>query len=277
MSTLEFPYPRSWKTTVQYTLARVDDSTAEDHLVFADVDLLKEGHNSATYVGNLLRGGERIASVVCKVAYTKRNLKMLRHEASLYRGPLQELQGEVLPRFYGLYEGQMEDEELTGCLITQYTGQHRKEPLHGLPWEMRMNLIMSLVDIHEAGVVHGDFTDRNVVFTKTGFPCILDFGHAESGHKCGRKMEIVFHAPWPNKEEFGCDELYEACRTLSVWTPPYITYLYQYFPVEYAQDPEKLASCAPKDMPREHALSEARASIYEFAERWNKRLMCEWN
>ena len=72
--------------------------------------------------------------------------------------------------------------------------------------------------IHKAGVVHGDFAHRNVVFTQTGYPCIIDFGEAQSGHQCGRKMEISIHAPAPEQEDFGCDELYEACQLLDLWT-----------------------------------------------------------
>ena len=82
-----------------------------------------------------------------------------------------------------------------------------------------MKVISALVMLHKAGVTHGDFADRNLVITKKGAPCLIDFGHAQPDHKCGLKMAIEFHTPRPRKQDFGCDELYEACRALVVWTP----------------------------------------------------------
>lgn len=276
MSTLQFPYPRTWKTTVNYTLKRVDDDTAEDHFTLEELSLIRESQNSETYLARLMRDGELVAGVVCKLAYGKRNLKLLRHEVSMYKNELKELQGMILPGFLGYYEAEMEDEELTGCLVTDYCGDHPKVPLHGLPWDMKKEVIKTLMILHDAGVAHGDFADRNVVISEEGFPCLLDFGHA-TPHQCGRKMKITFHAPRPSKEEFGCDELYEACKSLAVWTLPEIKYLYRYCPLEYAADPEKLArECAPKDMPYELALDEAYVAVGDFARMWNDRLECKW-
>ena len=55
----------------------------------------------------------------------------------MYKNELKDLQGQVLPIFYGYYEAEMEDEELTGCLVTGYGGKHAEVPLNGLPWDMR--------------------------------------------------------------------------------------------------------------------------------------------
>jgi tRNA A-37 threonylcarbamoyl transferase component Bud32 len=38
--------------------------------------------------------------------------------------------------------------------------------------------------VHNQGVWHGDFSERNVVVDDGGHPFLLDFSHAEAGHKC---------------------------------------------------------------------------------------------
>ena len=38
--------------------------------------------------------------------------------------------------------------------------------------------------VHDGGVQHGDFSPRNVVVDNRGHPFILDFSHANGGHKC---------------------------------------------------------------------------------------------
>ncbi|KAH9923109.1 hypothetical protein B0H21DRAFT_701280 [Amylocystis lapponica] len=218
MATLEFPWQCSSKTTVNYILSRVDDPTAQDHFVVRKPILVREG-NSTTFRGVLRRCGKRVANIVCKFAYGKRNLKRLRHEATIYREHLQDLGGKVVPRFYGLYEGEMEDEEPTGCLVTQYCGEHAEVPFYGLSWHVKSYLISALVRVHDAGVLHGDFREANVVFTPNkGSPYIIDFDHAEV-HHCESTMPSEIHDVAPHPEDFACDELFDACKSMGVWTP----------------------------------------------------------
>jgi tRNA A-37 threonylcarbamoyl transferase component Bud32 len=46
------------------------------------------------------------------------------------------------------------------------------------------------VNIHEAGVCHGDFVPQNVVI-KNGSVTIIDFSHARLDHTCGGQFECV--------------------------------------------------------------------------------------
>lgn len=46
----------------------------------------------------------------------------LRYEASLYKNELKHLQGDVIPRFYGLYTGEVYG-ELVGCLVLEWCNQ----------------------------------------------------------------------------------------------------------------------------------------------------------
>ncbi|KAH9940256.1 hypothetical protein B0H21DRAFT_582377 [Amylocystis lapponica] len=232
--------------------------------------------NSITFRAVLRRDGELISSVVCKFAYGKHNLKRLRHEATIYRERLKELGGRVVPNFYGLYEGEMEDEELTGCLVTQYCGEHAGVPFYGLSLEKKVLLVGAVARLHDDGVRHGDFRESNVVFTPDGIPCIIDFDCAEV-HTCESTMPIVFHRPQPDPEEFGCDELFSACNSTGAWTPCHIKYLHVYRPIEYVESAEKLASLAPENVDRELALEIAERLIYEHWEGMRKRLACDWN
>ncbi|KAH9936041.1 hypothetical protein B0H21DRAFT_894211 [Amylocystis lapponica] len=249
---LVFPWPRSCKTMVKYTLNRVDDYATKDHFVIRKPTLHREG-NSTTFHGALRRNGILIAKVICKFAYGKRNLKRLRHEATIYRDHLQDLRGKVVPRFYGLYEGEMENRELTGCLDT------------------KTYLISALLSVHKAGVRHGDFREANVVFTPGGSPYIIDFDHAEV-HHCELAMRIVIHSKAPHPEEFACDELFDACESMGLWTPRQIQYLWVFRPVEYAESAEKLASLAPADMDHRVALEFAKAALYDFWRHEKKRV-----
>ncbi|KAH9923104.1 hypothetical protein B0H21DRAFT_895194 [Amylocystis lapponica] len=271
---LVFPWPRSGKTTVNYTLNRVDDYATKDHFVIRKPTLHREG-NSTTFRGALRRDGILIAKVICKFAYGKQNLKRLHHEAIIYRDHLQDLRGKVVPRFYGLYEGEMENRELTGCLVTQYCGEHAEVPFYGLPWDTKTYLISALLSVHKAGVRHGDFREANVVFTPGGSPYIIDFDHAEV-HHCELAMRIVIHSKAPHPEEFACDELFDACESMGLWTPRQIQYLWVFRPVEYAESVEKLASLAPADMDHRVALEFAKAALYDFWRHEKKRSDCDW-
>ncbi|TFY67318.1 hypothetical protein EVJ58_g1696 [Rhodofomes roseus] len=46
-------------------------------------------------------------------------VEKMRYEAALYRGELKHLQGDVVPRFYGLFTGEI-DGEVVGCLVLEW-------------------------------------------------------------------------------------------------------------------------------------------------------------
>ncbi|KAH9923099.1 hypothetical protein B0H21DRAFT_701298, partial [Amylocystis lapponica] len=171
------------------------------------------------YRAIIYRGGERLTKVICKFAYSKRNLKRLRHEAAMYQGPLKKLQGICVPWFFGLFEGEMEDEELYGCLVTHYLRRISSvSPSLTYCSSYRYEVVKSLIRVHLAGVQHGDFNVNNVVFSSRGMPFIIDFDRAEE-HTCERTMMIHIHGVTPLRDEFACDELFDACKRLGLWTP----------------------------------------------------------
>ncbi|KAH9923107.1 hypothetical protein B0H21DRAFT_701272 [Amylocystis lapponica] len=224
MTTLEFPYRRTLKITVPYTLTRVDRVETQGYKLEIRYPVEVHNGNSTAYRAIIYRGGERLTKVICKFAYSKRNLKRLRHEAAMYQGPLKKLQGICVPWFFGLFEGEMEDEELYGCLVTHYCGLQSAIPFYELPWDTKYvtlvpyEVVKSLIRVHLAGVQHGDFNVNNVVFSSRGMPFIIDFDRAEE-HTCERTMMIHIHGVTPLRDEFACDELFDACKRLGLWTP----------------------------------------------------------
>ena len=75
-----------------------------------------------------------------------------------------------------------------------------------------------LAEIHVSGVEHGDFHGGHVVVDSSGRPFIIDFDQAKP-HACGQEMTIQFHEKEPDPDEFGCKELWRACREVGAWTP----------------------------------------------------------
>jgi len=282
MSVLIFPFPRSEKITALYALDRVDESKPIDgcdqgpeFLTLRKPFLLRKGNlNSTTYRGILRHGSRSVADVVCKLAFGEDNLRRLRHEATMYNGPLKCLQRNIVPKFFGYYEAEMEG-KMYGCLVTEYCGERSKVPFEGLPWKTKGQLVQALARVHDAGVKHGDFRECNVVFTPNGVPVIIDFDHAEL-HHCQPTMPIIFHDPTPFREDFKCDELFEACQGISVWKPRYLRAFFMRFPAEYAEDPHKLAACAPEGMDPELAMEEAQGAIQDYKRYLYRRSKCDW-
>jgi serine/threonine protein kinase len=73
----------------------------------------------------------------------------------------------------------------------------------------RRTIFEKLTLIHNAGVLHGDFSPRNVVVDDGGQPFLLDFSHSRNGHKCPGSMD--------------CWELKNAARQLGLDLAPTAT------------------------------------------------------
>lgn len=84
-------------------------------------------------------------------------------------------------------------------------------------WTNRLDILDHLLEIHELGIQHNDFEERNVVL-KDGRPFIIDFENA-TPHECKRAMNIVEGAVAPSAYYFGCREIYRYCCDNGVWRP----------------------------------------------------------
>ncbi|GBE89759.1 hypothetical protein SCP_1700840 [Sparassis crispa] len=268
MPLLRFPALHSRDPISFYGLEAIDEHTYAD-ITLTDVKSIHEGKRlSVVYRATAHATSPELASqdVVCKVAYGRRSRDSLHHEARIY-DKLRALQGRVIPRCLGLYEGELED-GLAACLLLEYCGA---ELVKILCFRARERQVLdSLQEIHRHGVQHNDVRECNIVVSEGGRPIIIDFDVAQE-HDCKLQMDIKFDQVKPDVYEFGCHELHRAAVSADAWLPRVIPYLWYHVPIEFAESPELLATQAPKDMPPDDALKQAQAYHAMFLEALRKR------
>ncbi|OBZ74442.1 hypothetical protein A0H81_05259 [Grifola frondosa] len=202
--------------------------------------------------------------VVFKIAYGKKAINRMRREAGVYRRELKDLQGEFVPRFYGLFEG-VTDDRRTGCLVLGYIGKTLEYYLYAMNRKFRCAVMQAILMIHCAGVEHRDFDEQNIVVDENNKPFIIDFDSSEP-HECGLAMRIKFGAKEPERHELGCDELYEAAEMAEAWTPRLVFYIRRCVPIEFAKDVETLMTRAPKGISPTDARCAAEATLQDLDE-----------
>ncbi|KAI0933452.1 hypothetical protein AcV5_005593 [Taiwanofungus camphoratus] len=274
MSTLKFPLQKTWKSPIEWhVLSRTDGIDNTLQLTINNMKPMYEG-NSKTYRAALHCDGNPTVDVVCKIVHGEEAIARLRNEAHMYTTRLQEFQGYIVPIYHGLFEGEIFS-QLAACLVTQYSGERLPRPLIAMDWDFKCTVIEALIHLHVAGVKHNDFVQRNVLIDDEGTPFIIDFELAEP-HECGQRMTIEVHAQEPHPNDFGCQELHNACCLTEMWTPRVIRYLQCYVPIEYAECPELLASTAPNYISPEDALVMAEYALIKHSERLAQRMACDW-
>ncbi|KAF9027518.1 hypothetical protein BDZ89DRAFT_1066823 [Hymenopellis radicata] len=102
----------------------------------------------------------------------------LRHEHHIYSTVLASLQGRVLPRMVGLFEG-----EGWTALVIEHCG-NKVSDIHQLSLQQRETLWKHALEIHANGVWHADLELRNLIMSKSGELRIIDFAFSEVGHEC---------------------------------------------------------------------------------------------
>lgn len=83
------------------------------------VNPTRRHHSYKVTLRDAAHGQERLA--ICKVAWDA-SIKLLQHEAEVYETQLKELQGTVVPVFYGLFYGEL-DGTLAYVLVEEYCGR----------------------------------------------------------------------------------------------------------------------------------------------------------
>ncbi|KAL6298898.1 hypothetical protein BKA93DRAFT_743304, partial [Sparassis latifolia] len=154
--------------------------------------------------------------IVCKVGFGKRSRNSLQAEANIYIH-LKDLQGIAIPRYVGLFQGEMEDGRCA-CLVREYCGERLRKPLCGTKWDFRCEVVNLLRQIHDKGVEHGNFSEENIVIDVEGRPFLIDFSEAEK-HECEATMPITIDDIQPMLKDFGCRELFNAAVLAEVWLP----------------------------------------------------------
>ncbi|KAJ3559748.1 hypothetical protein NM688_g151 [Phlebia brevispora] len=164
---------------------------------FTQTKVLHSG-NAKVYKGTLSgseRGGTRESSVICKLILdsTDAREKLLEREATVYSKYLEELQGVCVPRFYGLYVGEISDEPAS-CILLEDCGVALQAKLFTeYSVDLRIKSMQALMAIHKRGVIHRDFWPSNVVVDDPTNPTrvnVIDFDASQIRHTCPFNMKL---------------------------------------------------------------------------------------
>ncbi|KAK0192451.1 hypothetical protein F5146DRAFT_1039983 [Armillaria mellea] len=132
-----------------------------------------------------------------KFALREDLIPALLHEAHMYSAHLERVQGRAVPYSWGFFMGFLcdsshgaavhEDGEPIACLVLEYWGDALPIRFDHLEKGVRVHILNKLGEIHRCGVHHGDFAERNVLYSdKNGVDFrIIDFDQTEP-HMCGQ-------------------------------------------------------------------------------------------
>ncbi|KAF8960729.1 hypothetical protein BDZ97DRAFT_1832592 [Flammula alnicola] len=156
-------------------------------------------------------------TVALKFAMRDDLIADLVEETEMYIGPLEPLQGSTVPRCYGLYAGTGMEDQAIACLVLEYWGEVIQKPFSQLPMELRVRILERLGKIHQQGLLHGDFAERNVL-QKNGDVRIIDFDRAVPHQHCDFDMNFHAGEKLPDQKKFGCEHLWDICRrNMMIW------------------------------------------------------------
>ncbi|KAH9940251.1 hypothetical protein B0H21DRAFT_710946 [Amylocystis lapponica] len=151
-------------------------------------------------------------------------VRRLQDEYDVYQ-TLAELQGDCIPRCYGLYEG-IAGDEFVSCLLLQDCGRKISEINADAPdlwmtrWAFRERVMKNLEHIRNYkvnyGFMHGDFDANAIVVDDTGRPFIIDFDQASEHNGC-EEENIIFHCMPPPSGAIQCQELFSAAVLMQAW------------------------------------------------------------
>ncbi|KAF8058186.1 hypothetical protein FPV67DRAFT_1428579 [Lyophyllum atratum] len=178
--------------------------------------LLHDNDHSTVYAATL--DSHHLSPVVLKLALSWQSLEDLKKEADHYANALKDVQGSVVPRFRGLYEGRCvnHDRRRIGCLVLEYCGTPVVGEFADLPLNERLNILNVLANLHARGMHHIDFSERNVV-KQNGEYRLIDFTYLEKQHKCSFDKNWRAGAHVKDVKTIGCDALKRAAYDMNIW------------------------------------------------------------
>ncbi|KAH8103858.1 hypothetical protein BXZ70DRAFT_923136 [Cristinia sonorae] len=91
---------------------------------------------------------------------------------------LEFLQGSVIPKLYGVFCGETPDRKELLCLVMERFGTRLNHPFRTLKTAEKAKILDKLVAIHDCGLHHLDFAERNVLYDGSDYR-ITDFGFVE--------------------------------------------------------------------------------------------------
>ncbi|KAJ3556367.1 hypothetical protein NM688_g2067 [Phlebia brevispora] len=200
--------------------------------------------------------------------------RRFQREAKMYQTKLRDLQGYCIPRFYGLYSGQVVGNN-SMCMILEDCGES-VGTYDTISMEWCIMAVRILMAIHKRGVQHNDFHPRNLIidnFEKPTRLVVVDFEHATQ-HECRRELDLDLYTLPPFMCEFNCNELWDAADNTLVWTPSSVCIFGGFVSVRDFTTPEELLALAPDYDDRyepEEALKRAKAVIRGYLRQWKDR------
>ncbi|ETW75426.1 hypothetical protein HETIRDRAFT_331517 [Heterobasidion irregulare TC 32-1] len=260
---LSIPHPVDKNRRYDFPNAYPNENDPE--LSVSNFSRLHETRMTDVFRGQLSEPCNGSTDIVCKLAYGLNNVRKLEHEAGLYRGKLKALQKTVVPTCHGYFVGHTDD-GIIGCLVLDYCGGPVDLVFSALPRSFRLDLVDAICHIHEAGIVHNDFAERNVL-DHNGVPIIIGFEDAIE-EVCSCKMEIIENALSPHPADFDCKELFDVCQDLGVWKPSLVFYGRQYVDVHLLEDVHELVRVAPRHWSRQRAYSAAFRTIEKHTKKY---------
>ncbi|KAI0321614.1 hypothetical protein OF83DRAFT_1098863 [Amylostereum chailletii] len=238
---------------------RKPDEPSSDSLLFTATGQIYRGECAEIYRGTVTGGGLDDKDVVCKLVYGSHDVQSLAREARIYRSKLQQLQGGVVPRCHGYFEGVTPQKGLTACLVLEHAGRNLGGFFSEYERSFRHNLFQALVKIHKAGVAHWYICEENVLQSPSGEPVIIDFkvGKEET---CKMPSDYVYE-PDIVAPSTGCPELCIQAVNFGFWKPTTMVHWGMPVSVSYLSDPEGLALLSPETCNKVEALNSAFTSI----------------
>ncbi|KAF8067876.1 hypothetical protein FPV67DRAFT_1494039 [Lyophyllum atratum] len=200
------------------TLTSVGTSSIARLHATAD-ELLHHNDHSTVYAAILTHDNSR---VVLKLSLGWESLEDLKREANHYELQLKDVQGDIVPRYYGMYEGTCtsHSSRKIGCLVLEYCGKHVIGLFRDLPLDERVEILNVLSALHAHGAHHSRFAERNVVKDSNGKYRLIDFTrlrkhdgcHFDNNWRAGEHVDDV--------EMMKCGILENQACYMNIWEDP---------------------------------------------------------
>jgi len=146
------------------------------------------------------------------------NCVLLKEEENVYAACLKNVQGSLVPRFYGSFKGEVDDEIHLSCIILEDCGTAVSTKFDQLPFEDREKIFLRVVALHDCGVIHAEFLKCNIV-VEAGRYRFIDFHNEDINHLCSWNKKTYLGEVEPDLLKLGCAVLYDIGKTLKVWKP----------------------------------------------------------
>lgn len=126
----------------------------------------------------------------------------------------------VLNFFYENNTAYMIMDFVEGITLKEYLRRHNER----LPWSQTLELlhpvILSLIEVHKAGIIHRDISPDNIMLSKSGGMVLIDFGAARKVDS-GQKKTVVLKKGYAPLEQYQTNgnqgtwsDVYSFCATI---------------------------------------------------------------